>query len=276
MKKKIKTNKGNDGYGMGIFGLYLTVTSCVCFWNILTVPYNIILFLTVLFISLLALAIGIFFLYLGFGDFLNSCEWHKYKPLLEQANEYLEYNKTSLGRFARPGGLKATQIILANKFVILEFNVKKIDNGAWSIVITDKINMEITTIKFNLEKITWFKFFADMCSIVRYKTNVGNFIRYFARKGVKFERDITKVNQLYLDINQAAEAELTALPGVTIAKAKHAIKVRNQQKLFLTMNQFYEVIDLDEEFIEQIQTSGNKIILNELPEYKKLQLKREK
>ena len=28
---------------------------------------------------------------------------------------------------------------------------------------------------------------------------------------------------------------------------------------------------LDEEFIEQIQTKGNKILLNELPEYKRIE-----
>ena len=89
--------------------------------------------------------------------------------------------------------------------------------------------------------------------------------------------DITEKNKIVrdisLNINQASEAELTANPGVTIAKAKHAIKVRNQQRLFLTMNQFYKAIDLSEEFIEQIKVKGNKIILDELPEYKRLEMK---
>ena len=72
-----------------------------------------------------------------------------------------------------------------------------------------------------------------------------------------------------------SEAELTALPGVTIAKAKHAIKVRQEQGKFLTMNKFYQAIDLDEEFIKQIPIKGNKIIYNQLPEFKALEMKRE-
>ena len=78
--------------------------------------------------------------------------------------------------------------------------------------------------------------------------------------------------KLYIDINQASEAELTALPGVTIAKAKHAIKTRNKYAFYLSVNQFYVSIELNEEFIEQIQTKGTKILLNELPEYKKLEM----
>ena len=38
------------------------------------------------------------------------------------------------------------------------------------------------------------------------------------------------------------------------------------------MKQFYQTINLKEEFIEQIPTKGNKIILCDLPEYQKQEI----
>ena len=285
-EKGKRKNENHVGCGLfcAWFGFCFMSAGGITFFGVLTgllsedTPeiLHIIICLFFMIMGIVIFLFGLFLFAFPIMDILDSIKWFNYLPLIKKANEYIEYNKTSLGRFARPGGLKATKIVLANKYVVLEFNVKKLKDGVWTIVITDKINMEITTVKFWLnKKVVWFEVFRDMCSIVRYKTDVGNFVRYFARRGVKFEREIKKTDELLLDINQASEAELTALPGVTIAKAKHAVKVRNKQKLFLTMNQFYETINLDEEFIEQIQTRGNKIILSELPEYKKLQLERE-
>lgn len=197
---------------------------------------------------------------------------------ISKYTDYIESNKTSIGLFARPVFQK-TKIIFANKFVVIEFDVRDIGTGNGKIIIIDKLKSEKTDIIIKRPGIcTYYKFFTDiLCNIIDYETVTEDIFDLLEKKSIFFSiKKIKKIKKpLYLDINKASEAELTAIPGVTIAKAKHAIKMRKKYSFYLTMNQFYETINLDEEFIEQIQTKGKKIVLNSLPEYKMLQMKKE-
>ena len=197
---------------------------------------------------------------------------------ISQYVQYIEENKTSLGLFARPVYGKS-KIILANKFVIIEIDLSCTSNNIFLLDITDKIKKVKHIVKVSSARTykSYRSFKKLVNNIINYDT-VAEDIFYTLNRANMEQSEIKNFvikDELFLDINQASEAELTALPGVTIAKAKHAIKVRKQQKLFLTMNQFYKEIELDEEFIEQIPIKGNKILLNDLPEYKKLEMKRE-
>ena len=163
-----------------------------------------------------------------------------------------------------------TEYILANKYVIFEYNISDITTGITRLELTDKA--EKTVYKIRIYANARYELFTELCKNFNYETTAGDIIKEL--KGyVTKDEDSSVVKNLHLDINQASEAELTAIPGVTIAKAKHVIKVRNKQKLFLTMNQFYKAIDLNEEFIEQIKFKGTKILLNELPEYKRIEMR---
>ena len=197
---------------------------------------------------------------------------------ISKYQQYIEENKTSLGLFARPVYYNKSKIILANKYVAIEFNISNADYNLFLIDVIDKIEKIKYTLKVTSARTykSYRSFKKILNSIIDYDTTTKDVFLTLKRANTEYE--ITKETEikgnLLLDINQASEAELTALPGVTIAKAKHAIKVRNKL-LFLTMNQFYEAINLDEEFIEQIQTKGKKILLNELPEYKRLQFNKD-
>ena len=208
------------------------------------------------------------------------------KVLLD-CKKYIEQNKIKIGLFSR-NYLNKTNVIIANKYCCVKFELIK---GQKKFCVIDKISGKesifcLKRIKYlNTQKKSLnfcYEIFTKICSSFDYEIKADKVLKIISLAMNTMNNLFYKVDniqnkthhKLFLDINQASEAELTAIPGVTIAKAKHAIKVRNQQKLFLTMNQFYEAIDLGAEFIEQIQTSGNKIILNELPEYKKLQLRR--
>ena len=183
---------------------------------------------------------------------------------------YIEDNKVSLGLFTRTYTSKSN-IVLANKYVILEYDISSFVFGDGEIELTDKINGITYHIKNTYRKVgKSFALFTHLCEKFDYETTADDIL-----KSLWHNRSIRKSNcpkKLYIDINQASEAELTAIPGVTIAKAKHAIKTRNKYAFYLSVNQFYEAIELDEEFIEQIQTKGTKILLNELPEYKKIEM----
>ena len=50
--------------------------------------------------------------------------------------------------------------------------------------------------------------------------------------------------------------------------------MRKKYAFYLSVNQFYEAINLEETFVEQITSKGTKILLNNLPEYKALEMKR--
>ena len=200
---------------------------------------------------------------------------------LDVLSKYLDckkMNKTFLDLFVRPVW-QESKIILANKFVIIEFNIEKAAKNEFIFNITDKINMETFVINAHHNRVyKSYRSFANiLTNIIDYDTVADDIVYTLNRVNLKFTcSEKKKIKKpLYLDINKASEAELTAIPGVTIAKAKHAIKMRKKYSFYLTMNQFYETINLDEEFIEQIQTKGKKIVLNSLPEYKMLQMKKE-
>ena len=216
----------------------------------------------------LLIAVIIFYPSLFYFDARLKLDIHEY------AN-YINESSTALGRFARPisGNFK---IVLANKYILIEFDIRNFTNCNHKIIIVDKCNNIKYTINLKLGYITsYFGIYKAICDFINYDTNYDDIIDFIQTNAIyKYSKERRVVN-CFLDINQASEAELTAIPGVTIAKAKHAIKVRNKQKRFLTMNQFYKAINLDEEFIAQIPTKGNKIILNELPEYKRLGMKQE-
>ena len=210
---------------------------------------------------------------------------------------YINEQSVRWGLFMRPTS-NSSKFIFANKYSLLEVNFFKYPI---QIKITNKISREeiIFTLK-HTGSIMYSAQFSDalkglkelfvlLFSNYTYETTAEDLIQkiesfeykitivaHLARRKKLLEKNKQKTfNNLYLDINQASEAELTALPGVTIAKAKHAIKMRNKYAFYLSMNQFYETINLDEQFIEQIQTKGNKILLNTLPEYRRLEMKRE-
>ena len=194
----------------------------------------------------------------------------------EKYFNYIEENKVSLGRFTRPVMDDKRRIVLANKYIILDFNILSFSEGEGEITLTDKINKKgykITLIKGykkNRPK-DIFDVFMEICQLINYETFAED-ILHFVRKRKNEMREFKK-EEIFLDINKASEAELTALPGVTIARAKHAIKMRKKYAFYLSINQFYEAINLENEFTEQIKISGNKIILNELPEYRRLESK---
>ena len=202
-------------------------------------------------------------------------------------SDYIEENPIRSGLFVRPS-TKDYFFCFANKYFILKFNLKDFDLLCFKISVTDKTTGKETIFNIinknseyrkNFPAETFNNFFKDIFKTIDYDINAEGLISLINRKlkkftDIKIKTEIKSIKDLYLDINQCSEAELTAIPGVTIAKAKHAIKVRNKQKLFISMNQFYNAINLDEEFIEQIPIKGNKIILNELPEYKRLDIKK--
>ena len=199
------------------------------------------------------------------------------KDAVSSILRYIKSNKTHISLFTRPSSQKL-KLVLANKFLILEIDVNKLVYGNREFVITDKTKGEKHI--YRILNLSWLYgacgFFTKLVEILDYETQFIDIIDYLNESMIDYEQaKMQKLHDIALDINQASEAELTAIPGVTIAKAKHAIKVRNKQKLFLTMNQFYQTVNLEEKFIEQIPVKGNKILLKELPEYKMLEMKKE-
>ena len=204
--------------------------------------------------------------------------------ILNRCKDYIEENKVKIGLFVRPS-INKNNITLANKYCAVSFNisgglnnVKLLDkvSGEELILRVNKTFYDILTSKNTQDLLTGL--FFTVCKVFNYDITAEEVEKECKSNHpflYKWKREIKEHKNLSLDINQASEAELTALPGVTIAKAKHAVKVRSQQKLFLTMNQFYEAINLDEEFIEQIQSKGNKVLLSDLPEYKRLEMQEE-
>ena len=209
---------------------------------------------------------------------------HGAMQILNRCKKYIEENKVKIGLFVR-SSLNKHEISLANKYCVVSFNISR---GLNNVKILDKVSGQEKIMRIN-------KTFYDLLTS---KNTHDLLTGLFFTVCANFDYDITaeeieekckgkhpflykwkmktkKYKNLSLDINQASEAELTALPGVTIAKAKHAVKMRKKYAFYISMNQFYEAINLEEEFIEQIQTNGNKVLLSELPEYKKLEMKRE-
>ena len=193
--------------------------------------------------------------------------------------DYINNNKVALGRFTRPVLNDKRKIVLANKYVILEFDITSFSIGEGQIVLTDKMHAkkyQITMFPNNPKKKTFSRMidiFRDFCDIFNYEVVAENILCEVNK--IRNNMNKKEKEMLYLDINQASEAELTALPGVTIAKAKRAIKMRKKYAFYLSVNQFYEAINLEEQFIEQITSNGTKILLNNLPEYKALEMKQE-
>lgn len=200
--------------------------------------------------------------------------------ILKRCKAYIEENKVKIELFVRPS-INKNNITLANKYCVVSFNIS---SGLNNVKLLNKISGEEKILRVNktfydiLTNVNTHDLltglFFTVCEVFNYDIKAEEVEEKCKGKHpflYKWKKEIKKYKNLSLDINQASEAELTAIPGVTIAKAKHAVKVRSQQKLFLSMNQFYEAIELDEEFIEQIKTNGNKILLSELPEYKRLE-----
>ncbi len=203
---------------------------------------------------------------------------HGAVQILKRCKAYIEENKVKIGLFVRPS-INKNEITLANKYCAVSFNISM---GLSSIKILDKTSGQKKTLKVNktfydllTSKNTYdllISLFYAVCEAFNYDVTAEEIEeKCKGKQPFLYKWKTKKYNKLSLDINQASEAELTALPGVTIAKAKRAIKMRNKYAFYLSMNQFYEAINLDEEFIEQIKTNGNKILLNELPEYKRLE-----
>ena len=214
--------------------------------------------------SILLSSCGAFFVILLFlGAGYSSLK--KREKLFWQYYQYLEDNDVKLGLFVRPYYSKSN-IVLANKFLVFEFDVSDYINGRGKIKLTDKIKKRVYEIDIYVPVNTRDELFIKLCENFGYNTQTNDILISLAEYETRITyKDIEK--EIYLDINTCSEAELTAIPGINIAKAKHVKKVRKKQIKFLTMNQFYNVINLEEEFLEQIHTRGTKIILNELPMY---------
>ena len=192
--------------------------------------------------------------------------------------EYIKSSKTSLGRFTRPVLSDRRKIILANKYTIIDFDIISFSEREGRVYITDKQNGSVYEIYFSKQNKSqrMISIFREICEIFDYEIVAKDVLKTIRNKNYKLNQKTkeTRNKKLYLDINQASEAELTAIPGVTIAKAKRAIKMRKKYAFYLSVNQFYEAINLEEQFIEQITSKGTKILLNNLPEYKHLEMKR--
>ena len=215
--------------------------------------------------------------------FLLSLHYEQRK-LLENCREYLEDNKVKLGLFIRPA-LNKKDITLANKYCSVKLNVTK---AFRELIITDKILCEEKHLSLKLsryailtndEKDTLYRFFIDAIKKFNYETKTQDILKLVSNKnnflGIPCKIETVKTDKIFLNINRASEAEFTGIPGVTIAKAKHAAKIRKEKGFFLSVNEFYKAINLEEQFTEQISAKGNKIILNDLPDYKRLNITEE-
>lgn len=192
----------------------------------------------------------------------------------EKYFNYIEENKVALGRFTRPVMNDKRRIVLANKYIILDFDIYSFSAGEGNITLTDKINAKCYKIELYKrygKKASLYDAFIDICQHINYETSAEDILKRVR----KIKNSIVEIQAgtIFLDINKASEAEFTALPGMTIAKAKHVIKMRKKYAFYLSINQFYETAELENEFIEQISVKGNKIILNKLPEYRRLETK---
>lgn len=193
--------------------------------------------------------------------------------------DYIHTNMQKLNLFLRPYRGEE-KLVLANKYIVIELNINEMSSQNCNLIITDKINGGMMTLlllrkggkAFTLENN--YDTFEYVCGNFNYETQISDIWGYLTQNDIEYYKleNNTKLVK-YLDINEASEAEMTTLPGVTIAKAKRAIKIRNKNIQFLTMNQFYKAINLDEKFVEQIKSKGNKVLLKELPMYREIEQK---
>lgn len=196
-----------------------------------------------------------------------------------QNNQYTNFileNLYKIELFVRPSD-KWDKITLANKILTLEIDIKSFMYNYCTLTIVDKINRKERTIEFHPQPRyceNKFALFQKLCGEFNYETSAEDVRTALKLVGTsKYRVDIKHsaiIEELCLDINEASEAELTALPGVTIAKAKRAIKLRKEKTRFSSVKEFYKKINLDEKFLEQIDFDGNDVILNELPLYKQI------
>ena len=213
----------------------------------------------------------------GFFSYVTQEEYS------QEYQDYLHNHATGLKLFERPNS-NDKKIILANKYVVLSFEINLLKSGMGFISILDKLSWKEEYLCLNFSKTRYalsqaeqlFEFFKHICNKFDYEIKADDIENFMEEEKIGFyEFKAAKKIKPYLNINEMSEAELTALPGVTIAKAKHAIKIKKQQTKFLTMNQFYKAINLEEEFIKQIPLRGNKIAYNRLPEFLMLEMKRQ-
>ena len=68
-------------------------------------------------------------------------------------------------------------------------------------------------------------------------------------------------NKVLVDVNNCSEAELTALPGISLVVAKKIIKYREQQRPFKSVEDFITVMNIKPHFAKQLrrQITCNKI-----------------
>ena len=197
-------------------------------------------------------------------------------PAYLRCRNYIEENRTKIGLFVRPS-MNKYDITLANKYCAFKADLLTSTLYRMEYTLIDKVNGKKIILKilsYDIKKKQ--QLFFDVCKAFSYDTTAGDIFQIFNRLPASKEQTEQKdIKQLYLDINEASEAELTAIPGINISRAKHAVKVRKKQIKFLTANQFFKAIDLNEEYIEHVQVKGNKILLNNLPEYKMHEIKKE-
>ena len=174
------------------------------------------------------------------------------------------------------------EIRLSNKYVLVCLNMINFANEECIIGITDKIageqyeiNLSVVNNKGRNNKDQCLFVFASICELFNYETSVNDIMKFIEDNNIMIKDKFcpSKI-KYYIDINQASEAELTAIPGISVAKAKKAIKMRTDKGNFWSLGQFLEEMNLSDDIIDEIQTNGNKIPYNKLPKYNEIEFKK--
>ena len=155
----------------------------------------------------------------------------------EKYLKYLEENKTKLGLFLRTVSKKYF-IVIANKYCV--FSVDLMNCGSYDTVFSflNKITGEETIIRGFIGHDKLYVIWDKILQSFNYETKAENLAQIvFSGNKNKKDKNVEykQHKQLYLNINDASEAELTAIPGVTIAKAKRAVKMRSKYAFYLSM-----------------------------------------
>lgn len=187
-------------------------------------------------------------------------------PWCIKYDKFLKDNLIKLNLFVRPR-LDKYKVELANKYFLMRIDLLYVNSSFASVYLLNKLTKQEKVFENFLTERRLVLMFEKIFEIVNYETNADELEEMLSSIS-RMKKKVVEYDKIYLDINEASEAEFTAVPGITIAKAKHIAKVRKEQKIFLSMAQFYEVAGLKEEYIEQIEVQGKKILLSELPEYK--------
>lgn len=173
------------------------------------------------------------------------------------------------------------EIRLSNKYILISMNIIDFVNEDCVIDITDKIAGEQYAINFSVVNNKGRSngdqclfVFTSICELFNYETKTDDIMKFIEDNNIMIrDKFCPSKIKYYIDINKASEAELTAIPGISVAKAKKAIKMRSEKGDFWNLNQFYEEMDLDDNLIYEISAKGNKIPYNELPKYNEIEFK---